>query len=415
MNIDHLTNLVQASVKGLSNNFLIPGKDAFTENLKIGQVVKGEVNQALGEGRYLVNFKGIEKVIESTLPFSKGDILYGRVIGVGDNVELERVRSLNDKSAQPEQFEKIAAAEQGFTNKHDRLIGELFAKYQATLPKSEQATLFNQVKLAGNANLMALAGLVINKVGLPQSPELLQSIYQVVNKKSGRLDFSPSLKELPEATLLNSARQQNKHDNGLDLSRLINEFSVQLPESRFKEKNSLQSLFDNSIDDESDLLGEQDDDEQREEQKESINLARWMLNTQVDGAVSHRIFSIPLNIDGQVTEINVALFDQEKKYVTKDGIRYRQIVFSLESEHLGLVEVTVNIANQHLRVQIMTDDHSNTEFLAQYMTHLKNTVSSIGWELDEISYGTKINDTDNAIVRSIVEHYVSQDSLSRLV
>jgi Flagellar hook-length control protein FliK len=418
MNIEHLTNLVQTSVRGLSTNFLIPGRDEFTAGLKQGQVIKGEINQQLGEGRYLVNFNGTEKIIQSPVAFDKNDIIYGRVVGVGENVELQRVRSLDEQSSSPRQLEQLTQAGQNYSNNYERLIGELFARYQGELSKTNQSSLTNQVRLAENPNLMALAGLIVNKIGLQQSSSLLQSIYQVLGVRSGSLGFSPTLKEVPEATYVNTTRQQQTKDgNNPVLSELIHEFAVQLPESRFKEKNTLHTLFDVTENDENVPLDTdtQGDFDNNDEQKDSINLARWLLNTQIDGTVSHRIFTVPLNIDGQITEINIALFDQEKKYIIKDGIRYRQIVFSLESEQLGLVEVTVNVANQHLRIQVMTDDHSNTEYLAQYMTYLKNTVADADWELDEISYGTKINDTDNAVVRSVVEHYITQDSLSRLI
>ena len=67
--------------------------DAFRAALKLGEIIRGRVMRSLGEGRYSVSFHGQERIVDSAIPLRTDDILHGRVIALGDRVELQRVRT----------------------------------------------------------------------------------------------------------------------------------------------------------------------------------------------------------------------------------------------------------------------------------------------------------------------------------
>ena len=79
--------------------------DSFRATLKLGEIIRGRVMRSIGEGRYAVNFQGHERVVDSTIPLRTDDILHGRVVAVGDRVELQQgdwervliVRELKDR------------------------------------------------------------------------------------------------------------------------------------------------------------------------------------------------------------------------------------------------------------------------------------------------------------------------------
>jgi hypothetical protein len=62
--------------------------DPFRAALRLGEIIRGRVMRSLGEGRYAVNFQGHERVVDSTIPLRSEEILHGRVVAVGDRVEL---------------------------------------------------------------------------------------------------------------------------------------------------------------------------------------------------------------------------------------------------------------------------------------------------------------------------------------
>jgi hypothetical protein len=49
------------------------------------------------------------------------------------------------------------------------------------------------------------------------------------------------------------------------------------------------------------------------------------------------------------------------------------------------------------------------------MGNLKSDLAAFGWEVDEMTYGTRFAEQLDLPAQSVVSHYVRQDSLSRLM
>src|SRR6185503_18645693 len=57
--------------------------------LSLGQIVKARVLKHYEGGRYLVSLEGRERVVDSSVPLSTGELVRGRVVAVGDRIELQ--------------------------------------------------------------------------------------------------------------------------------------------------------------------------------------------------------------------------------------------------------------------------------------------------------------------------------------
>jgi hypothetical protein len=114
-------------------------------------------------------------------------------------------------------------------------------------------------------------------------------------------------------------------------------------------------------------------------------------------------------------EVDVALFEQRRDAEQKPAAKHRQLVFSLNTEALGRMEIVARLVGERLRVRIVTESSDKTVFLAGYSERLRESLQSLGWTIDEVMYETRTPMTQNGAVRSVVEHVISQDSLNRLV
>ena len=66
-------------------------------------------------------------------------------------------------------------------------------------------------------------------------------------------------------------------------------------------------------------------------------------------------------------------------------------------------------------MSMSTDKSEHTQMLLAHGVELSESVNEQNWLLDEMSYMTKNTDEMGNVVSSVLEHYASQDSLSRLM
>src|SRR5262249_30142221 len=159
--------------------------------LALGQVVQARVLKHFEGNRYLVRILGQEQVVESAGGLRPGETLHGRVVGLGDQIELER---LKEDAAQDAAHEARADAQSGDDNWMPRggggageAIAELFRRYRGTLGADEADRLRRIASRAARPERMAMAGLVLRKVGLPLEATLLQALYDALEARSGAL------------------------------------------------------------------------------------------------------------------------------------------------------------------------------------------------------------------------------------
>ena len=167
---------------------LIQADAALADKLVLGQVIQGLVLRHYDGSRYLVRFLGHERVVESATPLKPNEIFFGRVTMLRDRIELERLERdapapLARASAQALEEPWVALG----SGQAAQVIEELFQRYRGTLEPSAAERLRRLVGRAPRPERMALAGLVLAKAGLPLVAPLAQSLYALLDSRSGEL------------------------------------------------------------------------------------------------------------------------------------------------------------------------------------------------------------------------------------
>lgn len=86
-------NAVTAWLSGTAPLLRFQGGGTLERSLALGQVLEGRVTRTFQGGRYLMEFNGQERVVDSAVPLQEGDVLRGRVVALGEQVVLEKMAS----------------------------------------------------------------------------------------------------------------------------------------------------------------------------------------------------------------------------------------------------------------------------------------------------------------------------------
>jgi hypothetical protein len=399
--------------------FFLPGASAFADTLNIGQIIQGRVLRGYDDNRYLVAFGDNERVVDSSIPLTTGEILYGRVVGLGDRVELQRVYvNAQEKSAQRDattiEPRPAPTAIAGGT-----AVDTVLQRYSIELTDADRATLVRAARTADDPEAMGLAGAMLSKLGLPQTSALLDALYRAQLAVGPTSSGAQPLESLPQimASWQHSAELQASSIQQLaQLVGRILDAKIPAEAPRMAAADSTQATLGSaaavvsSSQHQTDLLA---DEESRRKVQES--LATRLLNAQTGGVVAHRSGLLPLLVGGKLVEVSFALFEQRRPANQTQGLQHRQVLFSLQTEQMGRVDVLARITGGHVRVQISTDSEDRTSQTARYTDQLKGSLAESGWNVDEVAYATRSDSAHNAAVRSVIEHVVSLDSLNRLV
>ncbi|MES9989988.1 MAG: flagellar hook-length control protein FliK [Candidatus Thiodiazotropha endolucinida] len=409
-----ISHLVQGTLTK-SAGWYVEGDASFTRTLTIGQILKAKILRHYEGGRYLAEINGQQKVVDSTIPLRVGEMVHGRVTALDDRIHLQRVASDTDKQ------QSEMAAKQPRSAGSGQWFDELFARYQVNLNPGDRAAMIRQASRASQPQLMALAGLVLSKLGTAITPEFLNGLYRVLN--SSRLQAI--VENLDSPTRLATTEANRTHAGSDDT---VQQLAGLMADTRFENlRRKVEIPFmdkgadtTKSKNDRRDGPMLDDRPEEGGEQKWNDPYLEWslgqrLLNTQSEGSVSHRLSHFPLWFGDRLVEISVALFSQQAQSCGEDGIRHRRLVLSLETANLGHLEITVSLADRHLRLHMVTGEEAATERLAHHFGELRTQLERYGWEIDEIEYITGAAVEDGAAVRAVVEHHITQDSLSRLM
>jgi len=427
-----------------AGKLFLPGASPFADTLSLGQILQGRVLRGYEDNRYLVAFGSDERVVDSAIPLTTGELLYGRVVGLGDRVELQRVygnsRDLGSQreSAAVEPRPSLSSTVSGAA------IDNVLQRYRIELTDADRATLLRAARSADDPEAMGLAGAMLSKLGLPQTSVLLEAMYraqfatgtapstvnptrsellpQVVASwgQSAELQAS-SIQQLAglvgrilEGSDTAAAQPEGSRaaagSHATEGSRATENSRTTGPGSSQAGAASAGTVQYTSNRRQTDLLA--DEDSRRKVQE---SLAARILNAQTGGVVAHRSGLLPLLVGGKLVEVSFALFEQKRAANQAQGLQHRQVLFALHTQRMGRVDVLARITGGHVRVQITTDSEERTSQSARHADLLKGTLSESGWNVDEVAYATRTDNPHNAVVRSVIEHVVSLDSLNRLV
>jgi hypothetical protein len=395
---------VQARALGTAQLLLFRGDADFASKLTLGQIIKGRVLRSYEGHRYLVEFYGHEKVVDSAVPLRTDEVIHGRVVGLGEQVELHRINPAPADAVEAHSDAPPIAATPAFTDQSARMIASLFERYQAKLGVDEMHLLQRYAARAARPEQMALSGLILNKLGLQIAPDFFKAIASALAAKVDAGIFA-----LP-ANAIRLVSENAGADNGSTqvLAGLLNRMLMDIPEARFRRDEQGREGEPAAVETRADRGGTRDGAD--------YDLARWILNAQTGGAIAHRIGTLPLLLDGELVELDVALFEQASGGDAKEeqGIKHRELVFALNTEALGRIEIRSRLAGDHMRVEIVTGNSDTTQFMSVHAGRLAADLEATGWHVDELRYETRTTGAQSAVMQSLVEHVISPGSVSRL-
>ena len=399
MNIAEVSQQLSGLLSKASSLFLA-ATDDFAKNLTMGQMIKGKVLRSYDAGRYAVDFNGHEKVVDSSIPLKTGEVIQGRVVAIGDKVELKRIHVAND--AVHESAPRERQTQNFLGNKWDVLLRDIALKYQLKLSAQDKSALTGMLKAARLPEQTLLAAVVLMKQGLPISEQLMQMLNALQDKQT-QLKLYPAAQLAPIlATESSTARTAPD---------ALSNFVLAITNLLQEQQSSVAAMHAQNDTYSSDDAGADNNNSQHDK---AFSQAWQLLNTQIDGSVSHRVCTLPMWLGNQLIEINIAIYEQHKNQA-QDGIKYKRLVFCLELEHLGKIEVETVIENKNIRMTVSADQEIATQWLAEHTAYLKNDLVEYGFKLDEISYQTRQRDALGDVVGTVMQHYVSQDSLNRVM
>ena len=416
MSIQKVSEAMQQALSRFDHGLLIKGDPAFSKSLELGQVLKGKVLRHYEGSTYGINFNGQEKVVDSAVPLKTGELIYGRVIGLDDQVRLQHLPAgAADTTASNNAGNLLTNVAQPLSSNEQALVA-LFDKYQAKLPAQDRIAVSQQMNKASNPGLMALSSLVLSKLGLLQSPELLKGL---VRNLQGEQFYESSKASL--APILNSDPVFTPIETQNPVSQLVN-----VLQANYDHERSADDRVGDDNPGDSDMIGmdhelgnlnfQQDFQGQQDNNQAYLEwlIGRWVLNMQNESTVSHRLTTFPVWFDGRLVEVSVAFFDQPAQTST-EKLRYRKLVFSITTDALGKVEINVLAADKRLDIEVGADNEHSANYLANYLNELRETLLEYGWTVNRIKYGVLEDESANGVLQSVVEHHITQDSLNHLI
>ncbi len=418
MSIQNISAGLTPLTQSTGSRLYLPGAGEFADKLTVGQVIKGRVLRHYEGNRYLVGFDGNERVVDSGVPLKTGELLHGRVLAVGERVELQRILPPERDNATlvPEPW---VGRDTHLSDKAGRStqLDELLARYRAQLNPVDQSQLMKAVRAVPDATAMALAGMMLHKLGFQLTPELLSVAYATLSRAGLQAGATATLTELA-VTSPQGTEQQAAAIGGL--AEALKDAMDAASRQRLTQPDAQHSAGDVP----SHINGNQTGATMQSgtntgagdfSQGSGGDLGYRLLNAQNGSTVSHRIGTLPLLLGGQLIEVDVAMFEQHRDAEQKPAARHRQLVFSLNTEALGAVEVAARVVGEHVRIRVLAQDSNISAILSSYAASLRSALEVGGWTVDEIVYETKTTSDQSGAVRSVVEHVISQDTLNRVI
>lgn len=403
------------SLLATTGRIFLPGAREFADTLNIGQIIQGKVMRSLTGHRYLVAFGQDERVVDSAVTLSSGETLRGRVVALGDRVELQRIYS---DERQPKTPTSEAPAPLRATDELSA-VDALLQRYQTALQPAERAILARAAEKSADPESMALAGIMLSKLGLPLQGVLLEALYRAQSGRPSLTSASPAASDFaPQITV----SPGSPADTQASTVRVLAELLAQLLEVRGPElpqanaaATGAQAQGTSNPSGVPDGMGRQQSDLENSSRRMHQALAEHLMNAQTGGIVAHRAGLLPLLIGGRLVEISFALFEQKRSPGQTSGLQHRQVIFSLQTAHLGQVDVLARMSGSHVRLQITTANEEGTARAAEHVQQLRGALIENGWTVDEVVYATRFGRSVDSVARSVVEHVASLESFNRLV
>ena len=416
MSISGISSGLTTTLQGSGGRLFLPGAAEFADKLTVGQILKGRVLRHYDNNRYLVDFGGDSRVVDSAIPLSTGELLHGRVIGLGDRVELQRLANQDLGDGARSTLPDVGTTTAAIGSSSDVLANAL-TRFQVILNPADQASLMRAVRSATDGSAMAIAGVLLNKLGLTQSPDLLNAVYNMLlvrrtsNTDQAAIDLQPLMQGAAGSVIPPTALVAQL---GEMLRQTLEESIPQRSEGSEAPAPATSMLPDISISADAQSQGSASTTDSGAQNSNQL-LGQWVLNAQTEGSVAHRTGTIPLLVGNRLMEVEVALFEQRRNAGPKADTRHRHLVFRLKTETMGTVEISAKLAGDRVRVHVISEDDRSSKPLSGESQALRTALGEAGWKVDEVVYETRSLGDRNAAASAVIDHVINQDSLNRVI
>lgn len=403
MSLDRIASISLKANFDNGQRFVIPGDD-LSSHLAVGQILKGRILRHIEGNRYSVEFHGKEKVVDSGVPLKTGELLYGRVVGLGNQIELERISAPPTKQLSSHDAPAQISID-GFPASMAKLVVRLFAEFGANLSESDAAVLQRSMKTFTSQESVVYAGLLLAKLGLTFTIDRLDALTRTLSADphSPLFDERIAIYLASHSTDTTTASTQPEnsiaHDN--EFLRILSDIT----------DGSFQSEKSGTPQQSSDNSGHNGNFESPFKQE----LGYALLNLQTDSNLRHRVTTIPLVIDGELVELNIGLVEQREARQEQINTIHRRLVFTLNTDALGLLSVDGTLTGGHVQLKISVENAEALALLDSHVDLLKTALEQANIQVDAIRHDIKSWQEMSSPAWLITHTVISNDSLDRRI
>lgn len=385
-------------------------KDSWLKTITAGQILKGRVLRVYSEKKYGVDFSGQERIVDSVVPLSKGDILTGKVIGIGEHTVSMKIVSTQPLDAS--KLNKIDIVKQAQNKTSIEIEAE---RFRVDLDKAQQTIIANAAGRTASSLGVIRIGLYLVKLGLPITVDLVKAMAKRVLENKASY-FTDAQKQVPELTS-DLATVENQPSKMVEtIANLKNFFSNDSinSETLFAENEGVDSsvYFTNKIENNFNQSDPNSTQSDAESNKKVAQILSRIFNSSNGSHAKHRLQTLPVIIDGRLVEFDVAFFDQTLSEKSEAVLKSRSLKFALNTE-LGLLNIEARIINDRLSINFSSKNDFLISKVEEYQFSLNDNLIDAGWQVENVHY--QVADVVDTAAYEVVKHVLQQDSLDMII
>jgi hypothetical protein len=131
------------------------------------------------------------------------------------------------------------------------------------------------------------------------------------------------------------------------------------------------------------------------------------LNEPDGGELTYRYARVPLLVDGELVELDMAFFRPRQPAPGKPAVQ--RLVVSMATRQFGDLQIVVQAVGERLDIGFSGERLQVPEVLGARVGEVHAIAGDLGWQLDAVRY--EIQPAQVRAAQHIVEHVLSMDSV----
>ncbi|EUJ10312.1 hypothetical protein Meth11DRAFT_1126 [Methylophilaceae bacterium 11] len=386
-----------------ANLFFGAEKDQWLNTVTAGQILKGRILKVYGDHKYGVSFGGKERIVDSSIPLTVGNVITGQVQSINEkNVSMRLVQTIP--------HEKNTTSHQVF---HQSPLDAQAVNLGISLSALDQKTIASAASESKAPAVIISVGLYLVKLGLPVTIDLIRLLSSRImsardlndadsEKMIPMLDFDPILVDSQTLLPPDVLERLVQDFQGMDMDAL----DADIEPSDLSLLDNLAAAVKPIESDEQQLLGGEPD-------SSDADVARVLasiLNANTGAKLQHALKTLSVIIDGKLVEFDVAFFNQLPGNETMENtIESKSIRFSLETS-LGQLGLMAKIVNNRVRISFNAMNDMLLSDLQAHESHLVNQLVDAGWSVDAINFAIDADEHWPGL--HVINHALQQGSVN---